>query len=91
MKKFLIVSLLLSLLVSCDCGNTNNENCQDIKPINTGVATYRDTGYMLTIDSCQYILSHVNGGSVIIHHSNCRFCRERRKEEIKEFVRLLKE
>lgn len=41
------------------------------------------------IDSCEYI----DGGHTysIGHKGNCRFCKERRQEELKELVEQLKE
>lgn len=41
------------------------------------------------IDSCEYIL--LNGGDVKAHKGNCRFCKERRKQELEELVIKLKE
>lgn len=42
-----------------------------------------------TIDSCEYFECHVRGGKVFTHKGNCKFCEERRKQEIKYLIRQL--
>ena len=67
MKK--IILLALTALVMTGCGTNNTE-------------TKAISGYdidVIEIDSCEYIISHVYYGQVIIHKQNCRFCKERRK------------
>lgn len=39
-----------------------------------------------TIDSCEY----VTGVYIISHKGNCKYCAERRKQELKELVEQLK-
>lgn len=66
MKK--IILLALTALVMAGCGTNNTE-------------TKAKFGYdidVIEIDSCEYIISHVYYGHVIIHKQNCRFCKERR-------------
>lgn len=42
---------------------------------------------------CEYVVmdSHYQLRSVITHKGNCRFCKERRQEELKELVEHFKE
>ncbi len=40
-----------------------------------------------TIDSCEYI----TGAYKISHKGNCKYCAERRKQELKELVKQLKD
>lgn len=53
-------------------------------------------GYRLeTIEyqGCEYIVmqSHWKQHGTMIHKGNCRFCAERKKQELKELVKQLKE
>ena len=57
--------------------------------------TYRssDTAYRTyIIDSCEYfgILDRSNG-NFLSHKGNCSYCKERRQQEIKELIKMLKE
>ena len=43
------------------------------------------------VDSCEYVgkgIGHIGGK--LAHKGNCRFCAERRKQELKELVEQLK-
>ena len=39
-----------------------------------------------TIDSCEYVI----GAYKLAHKGNCKYCAERRKQELKELVEQLK-
>ena len=41
----------------------------------------------IELDSCEYI----SGLNELAHKGNCRFCKEHRQKELKEFVEQLKE
>ena len=44
-----------------------------------------------TLDSCEYLISgSLINHSTLTHKGNCRFCTERRKQELKELVEQLK-
>jgi len=44
-----------------------------------------DYGYkIITIDSCEYITSIKQ----LAHKGNCKYCAERRKKELEEYVRI---
>lgn len=54
--------------------------CYDTPDHNTDNETYWSNDIkVVTIDSCEYIISHVYGGNAIIHKQNCKFCEARRK------------
>lgn len=40
----------------------------------------------IVIDSCEYI----KGYNCLAHKGNCKYCKERRKQELKELVEQLK-
>lgn len=40
-----------------------------------------------TIDSCEYVIGYYK----LSHKGNCKYCAERRKQELKEIVEQLKE
>ena len=56
--------------------------------------TYRSNGYSYRtyiIDSCEYLgVLDCGNGNFLCHKGNCRFCKERRQKEMKEFVEQLK-
>ena len=79
MKKIILLALFALMMAECSPDNTSvkNSSFEDIK--------------IIEIDSCEYIISHVYFGNVIIHKNNCRFCKERRQKELEELVIKLKE
>ena len=78
-KKIILLALTALMMVGCDANNTETKVVPDynIK--------------IIEIDSCEYIISHVYYGEVIIHKQNCLFCKERRQKELEELVIKLKE
>ena len=76
MKKIILLALAALMMVGCD----------DKPSVNV------DGGNIVTIDSCEYISCPTYYGfPVYSHKGNCRFCAERRKQELKELVEQLKE
>ena len=73
MKKIILLTLITLMMVGCGTNNTKT------KPFGYDIA-------VIEIDSCEYIISHVYYGQVIIHKQNCRFCKKRRQKELKELV-----
>ena len=47
-------------------------------------------GTIKTIDSCEYVVNDAYGGWSYVHHGNCKYCAERRKQELKEIIKELK-
>ncbi len=78
MKRNLILLALTTLMV-VGCDEQNPDGSFD---------TSRSLTYeTIVIDSCEYI----RGYHRLAHKGNCRFCAERRKQELKELVEQLKE
>ena len=60
---------------------------EDNKPLDVDQTPY----IIMVIDSCEYIRNETYGieNYVYTHKGNCRFCAERRRKEIKEYVQQL--
>lgn len=78
MKKLLLLALTAMMMVACENTDANGH----IK-IDDGF----DTPTLSLIDSCEYI----SWGNGFTHKGNCKFCAERRKQELKELVKQLKD
>ena len=76
MKKFILLTLTYFIAVGCDHQNADG--------------SYSTSGSLMmetvVIDSCEYISAY----NRLAHKGNCRFCAERRKQEIKDLVKELK-
>ena len=75
MKK--IILLALSAVMMVGCGFKKQPDYQRI-----------DKWQIMELDSCEYI--QADGYHGYVHKGNCRFCKERRKKELKEVVEQLK-
>ena len=71
-----IILLALTTLMVVGCGDYEGKNQKSV-----ALTGYSD----VEIDSCQYII----GYNILAHKGNCRFCAERRKQELKELVEQL--
>lgn len=69
-----IILLALTALMMVGCENA---------PYDTSKCIYFNT---IVIDSCEYI----EGYQRLAHKGNCKYCKERRKQELKELVEQLK-
>ena len=76
MKKIILLTLIA--LMMAGCGDYEGKNQKSV-----ALTGYSD----VEIDSCQYIIGYM----VLAHKGNCRFCAERRKQELKELIEQLKE
>lgn len=78
MKKVLLLALATIMMVGCDIRNSDG--------------TYTPFAEIRTyvIDSCEYI-GGLNNATFIAHKGNCKYCAERRKQELKELVKQLKD
>ena len=81
MKKIILLALVTLTMVGCSKNRT-----QPIELNETRTRTY-------IVDSCEYVGSAVGSNSAAIraHKGNCRFCAERRKQELEELVEQIKE
>lgn len=80
MKKIILLALTTLMMVGCTEKDSNGHIA-----INTGNITNPD---IVIIDSCEYV---VWGGYKFAHKGNCKYCKERRKQDLKELVEQLKE
>ena len=80
MKKTILLTFTVLMMIGCDVKQQDG-----INTINSFYETY-------TVDSCEYV-GYVRGSrsDYLTHKGNCRFCKERRQEELKELVEQLKE
>ncbi len=84
MKKLIL--LALATLIMVGCGMKTKENGEPI------VSDYYrqhsiDNPFIQVLDSCEYILWN----NRMAHKGNCKYCEARRKAELKELVKQLKE
>jgi uncharacterized protein YcfL len=77
MKKIILLALTTLMVVGCDYKNPDGS-------YDTSKSLMIQT---IVIDSCEYI----EGYYTLAHKGNCKYCAERRKQELKEFVKQLKE
>ena len=83
MKKIILLALTALVMVGCKKEEPKQE---DVQPIVKTDVVYRYS--IMTIDSCEYIGYGAHGFS---HKGNCRYCAERRNQELEELVTKLKE
>ena len=76
MKKIILLVLTYLIAVGCDHQNADGS-------YSTSRSLIMET---VVIDSCEYI----SGYNRLAHKGNCRFCAERKKQEIKDLVKELK-
>ena len=81
MKKLIL--LLALAFVMCGCISEIQES--QIKDNVTNINGWNCS--IIEIDSCEYI----QGGYMLAHKGNCKFCVERRKKVQEELIRRLKE
>ena len=78
MKKLLLLALTAIMMVGCD----QQQYANDITKDDFGVCVY---------DSCEYLIAAYGYKGFLAHKGNCKFCAERRKQELKELVEQLKD
>ena len=78
MKKIILLALVTLTMVGCSKNRTQPIELNETR-------TY-------IVDSCEYVGSAVGSNSAAIraHKGNCRFCAERRKQELEALVEQLK-
>lgn len=96
MKKIILLTLVTLMMVGCS-ESQETKYKQRVKCKQERV----ERGYsVIIVDGCEYIEKtddyHVGGdcgvkAGYVAHKGNCRFCAERRKQELKELVEQLKE
>lgn len=89
--KKIILALVALIMVGCDdiCDKIENQRKKAtqkrIERLSILVEWHNST---VIIDSCEYICEETRG--LVEHKGNCRFCAERRKQELEELVEQLK-
>ena len=76
MKKIILLALVTLMMVGCDYTPTDHATS--------------DGKQVVLIDSCEYVKWSNGFGPHYTHKGNCRFCTERRKQELKSLVEQLK-
>lgn len=84
MKKIILLALTAFMMVGCEY--KTDAEIEEAKRLN---------GFnIVVIDSCEYLgrdESHgYQGYGYFAHKGNCRFCKERREKEMKNYVELSK-
>lgn len=85
MKKIILLAFVTLMMVGCEY--KTDAEIEEEKRLN---------GFNIVVcDSCEYIEKSDQVGyfgyGYLAHKGNCRFCAERRKQELKELVEQLKE
>ena len=78
MKKIILLLMVITSIIACDEYNPDGS----YKTSYRVSATYR----IIKVDSCEYI----NANARFAHKGNCKYCVERRKQELKELIEELK-
>lgn len=82
MKKLILLALTALVMVGCDeAGRISQDG---VVPVAYKKDIYEY--WIVIIDSCEYI-NYYQG---LAHKGNCKYCAERRKQELKELVEQLK-
>lgn len=77
MRKIIILALTALMMIGCSKNRTQPRELHEM-------STY-------IVDSCEYVgLAIGSRSGVLAHKGNCRFCAERRKQELQELVKQLK-
>lgn len=85
MKEIILLALTTLMMVGCEYRTDAwIKEAEHLKGFN-----------IIIVDSCEYLKSKEGSGysgyGFFAHKGNCRFCKERREKELKEFVEQLKE
>ena len=82
MKKLILLALAVVMMAGCEESN-EAPKCGEANQFS-----------IIMVDSCEYLLRTYTAGysgyGYLAHKGNCRFCAERRKQELKELVKELK-
>lgn len=105
MKKIILLALVTLMMIGCDT-RTEEQRYNDYLRKQEEQKIQREyqnrwKGYrVIVVDNCEYIIKTINynkgyhsatQSGYLAHKGNCRFCAERRKQELKELVEQLKE
>lgn len=74
MKKIIVLALTALMMVGCE-------------PYVNPTKDFSSRFMTVYIDSCEWLMSQLDYDA-IAHKGNCRFCKERRKQELKELLNI---
>jgi len=78
MKKVLFVLIISILFTSCNLPATVDDT------------KYDKNSYIVVIDSCEYLREETYCYNIYVHKGNCKYCEQRRKQELKTIIEELK-
>lgn len=82
MIKIIILAVATFLMMGCEY-----KTVSEIKE-----AKRLDRFNIVVIDSCEYVSKSIGGyNGILAHKGNCRFCAERKKQELEALVKQIKE
>ena len=93
MKKIILLTLTALIMIGCDTRTEEQRYNDDYLQVQNGYS-------VIIVDNCEYIVKTIDvskgfrnatQSGYLAHKGNCRFCVERRKQELKELVEQLKE
>lgn len=78
MKKIILLAIAILMMVGCEY--KTDAEIKEAKRLN---------GFkIVVIDSCEYVGKSIGGYTgILAHKGNCRFCVERRKQELEALVK----
>jgi uncharacterized protein YcfL len=85
MKKIILLALTALMMVGCYQAKANHDKQTDL------VGDYEIK--TIVYQGCEYVVieSHFQIHAAITHKGNCKYCEERRKQDLKELVEQIKE
>lgn len=92
MKKIIPLALTTLMIVGCDTRTEEQRYNDDYLQVQNGYS-------VIIVDNCEYIVKTIDVATgcrnatqsgYLAHKGNCRFCAERRKQELKELIEQLK-
>ena len=91
MKKIILLALTALMMVGCDTRTEEQRYNDDYLQVKNGYS-------VIIVDNCEYIIKTIDvskgfrnatQSGYLAHKGNCRFCAERKKQELKELVEQL--
>lgn len=100
MKKIIILALTALMMVGCDTITEEQRYSDYLQEQNEIKGRIKDLNSVIIIDHCEYIVKTIDShkghqnatqSGYLAHKGNCRFCAERRKQEVEALVEQIKE
>lgn len=81
MKKIVLFIITALMLVVCVNSNTQDRYVYDKEYVHSEIERY----------GCEYWIFNWGHQAQVVHKDNCKYCKARRKQELKELVEQLKD